>query len=317
MKRSLESVGGGGFESLLNQLKMFDYAVRDEKKPLRTDAFNVLSARLGNITHTEFMRRAAWDMDARLTLEQVVLAMALKPVVSVFEIKREAAKLINNTQVNYVPHQAPQMLRRSGIIQAARIDRGGTLTGIVVSIGWFLEDGAYGIFAQTGPTASDPFGTLQFMLWRPTWTGEALVSDADIESDPLLSELERDGFKICAEALRFLIVLSILMGAEQTPLREDIEKAKRGAPKNGVTPTGWVTRHVYLSERPTARTYISPAEFEQAKREGLELEEVEVRGFIRRQRHGPGNSLVKEIYVRGFLSHRWVSPDQKRRIIVH
>lgn len=316
-RKSSVDIGAKDFEPLFEQLKMFDFAVRTPGQSLYHDSLRALLNVIGNPPIEQLMDLIENNQQARLTFEQTMLAMALKPTASYFEIKKEAAKLINNTQVNYVPHQPPGIMRRAGLVAAARIDKGGTLIDDIISIGWYIYEEQYGVIVQTRPDRNYPNGNLLFFTFNPRWSGESLPTDNDIENNPLLTDVEAAGLMIGAKALRFLIVLGILMGAEQTPLREEIAPVKRGTPKGNTKPTAWVTRHVYLSEQRPLKDYISPSEMEQAIREGLTLEQVEVRGHIRRQRHGPGNSLVKEIYVRGFLSHRWISPDQNRRVIVH
>jgi hypothetical protein len=43
--------------------------------------------------------------------------------------------------------------------------------------------------------------------------------------------------------------------------------------------------------------------------------EVEVRGHLKRQRHGPGNGQVKWIYVPGYSARRWVAPRPTRIVL--
>jgi hypothetical protein len=257
------------------------------------------------------------DKEALMTYEQSVLSMALKPIVTAFQVRPAAARIVNNTQLNYVPHAMPKMLKQAAVVSASRPETGDRLVGDIAAIGWFWADDTMHLCVQSGPTERYEGGNFYFAHWRPSWSGEDLARTLDISDAPFVTDLDRQGYAITAQAVRFLVTFAIVLGAEQTPLRVENEKPRKGAPKGASPQTTWVTRHVYLSEQPTSHKYPSKEETEAAQREGFTLEEIEVRGFIRRQRHGPGNSLVKEIYIKGFLSHRWVAADKKRRIVVH
>jgi len=310
-------VGADKFQLLSDQVRLFDHIQRDKNLELEHDAAKALAV-VAKIS-LEFIvsKLESKSKQIVMLLEIANLAMTLKPAATIYQVRPAATKIVNNTQLNYVPHAPPKPLLHPAIITAGRYEKGERLTGNIVCIGWVWIESSLRIYVQGGPSPQEPSGNLHIFTWDPNWSGVPLPNAKDIQDDPFLSELEAKGLTACVDALRFLVVFTILLGAEQTPLRVDVEKSKRAESKGGVAPSTWVTRHIYLSEQPTRRDYVSQEETEQALREGLSLEDVDVRGFIRRQRYGPGNSLVKEVYVKGFLSHRWVSPDKKRRIVVH
>jgi hypothetical protein len=207
------------------------------------------------------------------------------------------------------------------MIEARRPEQGERLIGDVVAITWWTRGNEVHLMAQVAGTPETPKGIVFSWVWYPTWSGAEFPAHMDLASDASLTNITDAGrfSGVATDALRFLITFGILLTAEASPLEVDQEKsqAKKGAPKQPNT-TAWVTRHIFLSEQQNRRI-ASPSkeDIENAARDGLSLEEVSVRGYIRRQRHGPGLSLVKEVYVHGFLSHRWVAADKNKRIVVH
>jgi len=115
------------------------------------------------------------------------------------------------------------------------------------------------------------------------------------------------------QAAEWIITLGALLDAEGTPLEaedwSDKGKRKPGGDKRRDSRDDWIVRRVTLSEegrtRVASRTQ-TPTEAP-SPRENLASVETWVRGYLRRQPHGPGRSLRKWVYITEHQARRWVS----------
>lgn len=124
------------------------------------------------------------------------------------------------------------------------------------------------------------------------WGAAELAEGVQVRESPLVPD-HGEQVAWTREAARFAIVLGLLLDAEGTPVR----RADEPGPWKG-----WLTRHLTMGrEDPAPGPHAAPARVG----EGVE---VQVRGHLKRQRHGPGNALVRWIYVRSYGARRWVAP---------
>lgn len=268
--------------------------------------------------HAEIIRDIARlyqqrDGETSSRVRVTCLALSMYPATVTYQMRPGACRLINHTGMGFVPTEVPKVLRYAAVMEARRPDAGERLFHDVVSLGWYWDDGEMIILARTYP----PSNIFTFR-WKPEWTGEDLPSHTSFDSTRLVMDAAKFS-RIATGAIRFLITFAVLMQAENTQLRteqENIHPKTKGA-KSSKTPATMVIRHVYLSDPVPAKGSASTPVKSMATldREDRMLAETVVRQHTRRQRYGPGLSLVREIVIREHDSHFWSSKLSKKIIV--
>lgn len=241
------------------------------------------------------------------TINVAALSLAFGQRLELTELRRGAINLVHATDLHSLPGEAPRLLRAPLLIEAARPEKGERLFGDYVSLGAYQLDGQYYLVG-----ASYPDG-LRVARWSPTWAERDIEETVDYDPSPLIGGDQREHAEFIREAARFLIVLGLLLDAEASPLRP--ERTEFGAHKRGAggtTTGGWAVTHVYLGQH--GESAGTSRDGDGSSTTGL-AEEVAVRGHLKRQRHGPGNTETKWIYIAGYQARRWISPRPSLRIV--
>lgn len=288
-------------------------------KALRLPQEGDLRERAAALTFAHFGEKTAFDAPAVINVS--ALAISCGERVTVHQLRPAAAELVHETDLHSLPSEPPRLLRRAWIVEVRRPETGERLFGDTVCLaGYPIEDAIYlvGIGYPDGAWVA---------RWRPRWTGEEIEASVPHEvsplardqSHPLISDVDAH-HDWAREAARFAVVLGLLLEAEGVPIRVETEQAggekkssKKG--KGAPAPGGWTVRHVYLEEPARgSRASSSPAGATAAP--GVRLpESVPIRGHLKRQRHGPGLSLTKVVYVAGYEARRWVAPKPRRVVV--
>ncbi len=242
------------------------------------------------------------------------LTISMRKRLTLHHVRAKVGQLVEQTDLHALPHEAPKLLSGAWLCE---VNNPATekLFGDTVSLGGYpLEDAIYLI----GVTYPDGIFVVR---WTPHWTGEDLESTLTPDRSLLIDDFDsHDAWG--KEAARFAVVFALLLEAEGTPLHTKDEgnllfklkpKRKQIQPQKP-SDVPWVTQHVYLAEAPKPspeKASVSPA----AANDRVSMT-VEVSGHLKRQRYGPGNTLVKWIYRQSFEARRWVSGAPKR-VVVH
>jgi hypothetical protein len=249
-------------------------------------------------------------------LAAIVLATA--PRVVVHQVRPAVAQFVDETDLHSIPAEPPRLLRRSFLFEARRPEAGERLFGNVVAVGGYPVGAAINIFWSTYPNAEGFVAQ-----WRPKWSeAELAATPTPLDVSPLLEGLQEPGtLGIAGQVGRFLIVLGLLLDSENVPLRiEDEQKeiavGSRSPTKKHGSDSGrprWVTRHLFLDE--ISRTSAPTSHTDGVSPSDRLSEQVRVRGHLKRQRHGPGLTKTRWIYVPSYEARRWVAPQPVRVIV--
>ncbi|GEL75521.1 hypothetical protein [Myxococcus virescens] len=239
--------------------------------------------------------QAAWDEGAPLRAPPLVnvagLALAGGAQLVAHQVRPAAAQHVAATDLHSLPDSPPAILRRPWLLEVRRPSAGERLFGSTFALGGYTVEG---VTYLVGLTAS---GAANVAPWRPQWTGGDLAEGTRQAHSPLIEDVgEHQSW--ARDAARFAVVYALLCEAEGSPLRVD-EARKRDAV--GLLPV----RNVYLDGALGGGTTTLPAPAPTGSRVA---EERQVRGHLKRQRHGPGLTLSKWIYVSGYSAWRWVTP---------
>ncbi|WP_223644432.1 hypothetical protein [Corallococcus sp. EGB] len=231
--------------------------------------------------------------DAPILIDVAMLGLLGRRQLAVHQLRGAAARHASLTDLHSLPDAPPALLRQPWLLEARHPDEGDRLFGDTFALAGYSLDGTSYLLGLLGN------GAAAFAPWRPRWTGEDLDEGTHQERSPLIDEGHAFGHAAWArEAARYAVVFGLLAEAEGTPLRigEGRQRdARAGLPVRNVYLDGAVAPP--LESLPGA----GPAERDAVARQ--------VRGHLKRQRHGPGMSLTRWIYVSQYAAWRWVRPE--------
>lgn len=263
---------------------------------------------------------ADFTMGQPAAVNVAALAFAM-PRLRVHELRAPVPEIVAETDLHALPGEPPALLRGGAVLLEVGDLEHETLVGALpfadggwqrtVCLGAYLLEGTWYLVGLGHPDG------IIVSRWRPRW-GEADVSAgvvARAEGDLLVGDVE--GYDDWGrDAARALVVLGLLLDAVESPLRVADEGPRlAGRTKSGESrpARAWSVSRIYLAPRP--RPEVHEGGGEGKAREGRELEPVRVRGFLRRQPHGPGGRERRWIYVAEHAARRWVAPRPARVVV--
>ncbi len=266
----------------------------------------------------DLRRASAWlalralGPEATSTIPAIIncaaLAVSMRPRLVVHRLSAGVARTVAETDLHTLPGEPPRLLRGPWLLEARKPEE--PLFGDTASLGGYWLDGAAYLVGLGYPDG------VRVARWTPRWREEDLEAGVAREDSPLICDVDAH-HEWAREAARFCVVLGLLLEAEGSPVEVDDDgeggqrRARRSRP-GGSGRGEWVVRRVYLSRLTPARHRASEGPVEAVDLTGRLPAQVPVRGHIKRQPYGPGQSLRRWIYVEGYEARRWVSPKPLR-----
>lgn len=240
------------------------------------------------------------DLPAEM-VNVAALAVSMRSRIVVHQASDGIAGTVAATDLDEYPPEPPRLVRGAWVIESRVPHR--PLFGSTCDVGgYWLEDVLYlvGLQYPDGATVAP---------MRPTWGG-GLITGVRTD-DPVLGDATAlDDWSV--QAMRFAVVLGVLMDAERTPVvatsRPSFAKRR---PTGTARQSQWTLSRLYIDRAYQSRSGGGGAADTEGKREAT----VAVRGHLKQQAHGPQNTLRKWVYVAEYQARRWVSPLPARRII--
>lgn len=221
-----------------------------------------------------------------------------------------AVRLVQETDLHSLPGDAPKLLLSPWIAEVKRPDRE-VLFGDTVSFAAYpLDDAIYMIGLQW------PDGVRTSSVC-PNWRERELSLDLS-EDDTSLIEDVASFSEWTREAARFAMVFAVHLEAEGSPIvTKDERSGKRERRADGPSPRRpktWIVRRVFMDRivRSPHSSAGTPTGDETAATDNLTESRIMVRGHMRRQPHGAGNTLRKWVYVESYEARRWTAPKPLR-----
>lgn len=235
-------------------------------------------------------------------------------------VRPSVPRLVAATDLHQLPAEAPELLRAPWCVEVQRPERGEALWGTTWALAGYELDGTHYLVGLEGDGC-------HVVPWTPQWSGRDLTAGVDttvmdydlaalgiagsVASSPAHAEWAR-------QAVRWATVYALLHDAAGAPLRvtaEEPEAPPKGRPQK-TPPSPWKVSRVTLTpdgdrivEAPAkAPEGTGAGEGADAGTAGLLPVDTTVKAHIKRQRHGPGNSLERWIFVQGYHARRWVTP---------
>jgi hypothetical protein len=291
------------------------WRLRDCLLKLRAREAESIAAR--DLALRTFGEIAVEDIPALIDAAQFVIACDSRIVVH--ELRPAVVRLIDETDLHSVPGEPPRLLRRPFVLEARRPAANERLFANVASIVGYPDGAAINLFWSTYP---DGQGCV--VRWEPKWAEEELAAGPPPRPSPLIGDLEdlSGSLTIAGEAARFLIVVGLLLEADNAPLQikdEDrkfstADHGRSKATSAGSTHGKWITRHLFLDDHRSARKAQTPATSVAAWGDRL-AEERPVRGHLKRQPYGVGLAKTRWIWVDRYEARRWVAPGSVRVVV--
>lgn len=266
---------------------------------------------------TDPRMRAAWiatmhsgearvrELPELVNLAALTDTMRDRPVV--YTLRPSISDLVRDTDLHSLPSEPPPLLRRGWILEC-RYDRGERLFGETWALAGYSLDGTTYLIGLEGEGA-------RVGRWHPHWDGGELEEGVPLETSPLVDDVQEHA-TWTRTAAWFAVVFAILLDSEASPLRtrEEREKRPRGPGSDPRAPE-WITRHITIGGASGRSPDPSTPTDAPSTSEGRVASTSMVRGHLKRQRHGPGNTLTKYVYVAGYSARRWVSPTPVRVVV--
>lgn len=265
-----------------------------------TDDLRLDAANLAILTHG----RAAMELKPMVNIAALALSMDR---LTVYRLDESAIEQVEATDIRSTPPTAPRLLRDAFLLESrlpAHLTPGiHSIAGYRIGQDWWLI------------SAGHPDG-MYVHRWRPAWGEGDIESTVPQELDRRFVEerLEGEYLQVGQASARFVVTFAILLECENTPVEQTLSRetaprpaAGRGAPNRRNRPDlHWSIRSITI---PQARRPSAPAREAGGQKEtdGLRQEPRTVRGFMRRQPHGPRNELRKWVYIDSFERRQWVS----------
>ena len=231
-----------------------------------------------------------------LLINVTALRLCLPKELTVYEITTGVSGQIDATDIHNFPSLCPDFLKKAFVLESKKPEH--PLFGNTSSLGGYWIDGNFylvGIGCPDGATL------------HPVWDGREITgNETNVLGDTAeLNEWAKD-------AMRYVLILSLLMEAERTPVMCGSGKSHKSTIKRG-NKKQWIVERVYLNKK-----YISQAQKSEDNifsTDGKTQKTVPVRGFIRSQHYGANNTQIKFVYIESFEARRWIIPGPRKFII--
>lgn len=217
-------------------------------------------------------------------------------------------KKILRTSIEDIPNEIPKFMKRSFLIEAPH-DK--TLFGDIYSIGGFTYKEEICLLIGT----KDSFYTQHE---KASFDGRKL-KDLNLVLDPVVySNKKFTQLKSRKDTFAFIIILSLMLEAERTPLVIEYKKNKTKpihSVHKSMKDTDYITRRIYIDKDIRHDKTIVKDNSDELDKTDRQLKDINVRGFLRRQHYGKNLELIKWIYIESFDSKRWTKNKDKKIIV--
>lgn len=243
--------------------------------------------------------------EEHLLVNAGALANSLGAHPVVYTLTPEAIELIGETDLHSLPGNPPLLLNSALIVTGT--DR--ALFGGTIDLGVYpVPDGGYGLLGMDAEAG-------EFFLWRPTWKEREITLGDDIPVEP-----GADAKKISAfgrDAIRFLLVFSLLLEADKTPIEIHTNKLRQKKSVSLHQATlgrgEWTVSRISLTTRPVSQSSETMPVGKEV--EGRILSPTTVSGHLAYQAYGKQWSLRRWIYIEAYEARRWVAPGPRRIVV--
>ena len=214
---------------------------------------------------------------------------------------------VKHTKIENMPNEIPKFMKQPFLFEA-RNDK--TLFDNIQSIGGFIYNNE--MFLIIGIQGDRYYCQREKLSFDGRKIEDInFVYNMNINYGPFLQ------LKTRKDTFAFATILSLMLEAEKTPLLIDSESEKtdnRSKNKNNkYSESEWITKRIYIDKNIKYKN--TSNEHNTLDKNGKQLKDVIVNGYLRRQHYGKDLSETKWIYIDNFDSRRWIT-EKDTKIIV-
>lgn len=251
------------------------------------------------------------DMPALVNIAGIALTMMERLVLHRWS--KDAVDMVHMTDLHSLPDEPPRLLRHPFLLETRHPERGQMLFGSTPCLGAYRLSEDPSTWWLVGLTWPD---SIRVARWTPSWAGQELEEGVAYDAhSPLIGDIE--GLHAWGiEAARFAVIAGLLLDATGSPVTTEVPRvsnAARRRAERSASPSSesWAVRRVVLAGE-SARLSAGPSAASPTARDGRQPVEAEIRGHLKRQRHGPGGELRRWIWVEGYQARRWIASKPLR-----
>ena len=218
---------------------------------------------------------------------------------------------VKHTKIENMPNAIPNLMKQSFLIEA-RHEK--PLFDDIYSIGGFFFNNEICLIIKT-IIENQPGLFCQHE--KASFDGRKiddlnLIYNKNINYDPsyIQARTRKDTFA-------FLIIFSLMLEAERTPLLIETKKDKSDRKDRNIkkvnSETEWITKRVYIDRNIKYKN--TTDDHSVLDKNDRQLKNVTVSGFLRKQHYGKEFSQEKWIYIESYASTRWTKEKNKKIIV--
>jgi hypothetical protein len=209
---------------------------------------------------------------------------------------------IKHTKIENVPNKIPKFMKYPFLIEA-RHDK--VLFDNIYSIGGFTIDNEICLLIGTRLGTEEGY---YCQHEKASFDGRK-IEDLNVVYHPHIINYGQNAIQLKnrKDTFVFVTILSLMLEAERTPLLIETKKGERNNKihNRGNTnhETEWITKRIYIDKNIKYKN--TSNDHSVLNKNGKDLKDVIVNGFLRRQHYGKDLLQTKWIYINSFDSKRW------------
>jgi len=214
---------------------------------------------------------------------------------------------VKHTKIGNIPNEIPKYMKQPFLFEAQN-DK--TLFDDIQSIGGFIYKNE--IFLIIG-TKGDKF---YCQRERSSFDGRK-IDDINFIYNTKINYGKFIDKKNRKDTFAFITTISLMLEAERTPLLIDNKLKKSNKKSNKkYNESEWIMKRIYIDKN--IKYENKSKEQDVLDKDGKQLKDVTVSGYLRKQHYGKEHLQTKWIYINSFDSKRWVSEkDTKITIAIY
>jgi hypothetical protein len=204
---------------------------------------------------------------------------------------------VKNTKIENVPNEVPLLMKNSFLFEAKNDN---FLFDNIVSIGGFTFNNEICLLIGT----KDNY----YIQHHDASFDGRKIEDLNLVYNTNITYPESFiQLKERKDTFAFATILSLMLEADRTPLIIETKAEKKNNKtkniKKNITETGWTNKRIYIDRNIQYKN--NSKVYSELDKNGKQLKDVTVRGFLRKQHYGKDNAQTKWIYIESFDSTRW------------
>lgn len=227
----------------------------------------------------------------------LIFRLGFGQTMTVHTLTEGVVEKVKNTKIENVPNEVPLLMKHSFLFEAKNDN---VLFDNIISIGGFTFNNEICLLIGTKDNYYIQHHGASFDGRKIEDLN--LVYNAKINYPESFIQLKER-----KDTFAFATILSLMLEADRTPLIVDGKAEKKNSKinntKKNITATGWINKRIFIDRKIQYKN--ESKSYSELDKNGKQLKDVTVHGFLRKQHYGKDNAQTKWIYIESFDSTRW------------